>query len=102
GWESLPWPAFDRLCYYLRNDEDCTDMDHLAQVSNHYHAGVTEFMAKEKNRPGLRRVEINKTVDRVLIVDIHLYPSNLLFYGLSNLDKGIFERHGSSLDPLLR
>ncbi|GMR57284.1 hypothetical protein PMAYCL1PPCAC_27479, partial [Pristionchus mayeri] len=32
SWESLPWPALNRICFNLFNREDCEDLANLSQV----------------------------------------------------------------------
>ncbi|GMR57275.1 hypothetical protein PMAYCL1PPCAC_27470, partial [Pristionchus mayeri] len=99
SWESLAWPAVDRICLHLFNREDCGDLANLAKVSTHYHDGVYNFM--KKNRPGVYMVDL-QSIDSALVVYIGLYPSKLPFYGLTTLDRGRFERNSSSLLPCLR
>ncbi|GMR57723.1 hypothetical protein PMAYCL1PPCAC_27930, partial [Pristionchus mayeri] len=89
--ESLPWPARNRLFYFLRSDKECTDLNTLSQVSTHFHCGVKEFMRRENNRPGLWIV-IFKYTEVGLDVEIILYPFNLPFYNLTILDMGRFKR----------
>ncbi|GMR56284.1 hypothetical protein PMAYCL1PPCAC_26479, partial [Pristionchus mayeri] len=69
-----------------------------SQVSTHYLADVTTFMSRDCNKPGIDSVILAKFADR-FVVNIFLTPSNLLFYGLADMDSGRFLR--SSERPLL-
>ncbi|GMR52697.1 hypothetical protein PMAYCL1PPCAC_22892 [Pristionchus mayeri] len=99
-WESLPWPAFNRICFHLRTDGDCSDLASLAEVSTHFNAGVTEFMKKDDNRPGIDYVDMAKT-DNGVLVRMKLYPSNIRFYSLDTQEAGRFKRRGGSPYPRL-
>ncbi|GMR52190.1 hypothetical protein PMAYCL1PPCAC_22385, partial [Pristionchus mayeri] len=91
SWESIPWPANNRIFYHLRTDEDCFDLTILAEVSTHFRSGVKEFMKKSDNRPGVKSVHFSKDEDGIS-VEIQLYPSNLPFHFLDTLAVGRFKR----------
>ncbi|GMR50692.1 hypothetical protein PMAYCL1PPCAC_20887, partial [Pristionchus mayeri] len=100
SWESLPWPAVERICYNLFHPENCSDLDNLAQVSTHYFAGVNTFMNRAGNKPGVGYVLLRNS--RVgLAATIHLIPSNLRFYGLVDLGSDRILRRGRSDAPVL-
>ncbi|GMR33762.1 hypothetical protein PMAYCL1PPCAC_03957, partial [Pristionchus mayeri] len=92
SWADLPWPAVDRICCHLFRRYNCSDLANLAQVSTHYLSGVNDFMIRDYNKPGIYAVELPVYRDGVLCVDIRLVSSNLLFYGLSDLDSARFIR----------
>ncbi|GMR57285.1 hypothetical protein PMAYCL1PPCAC_27480, partial [Pristionchus mayeri] len=71
-----------------------------SQVSTSYNAGVHEFLKRAKNRSDIKRVIVWKNRNS-LVVNIHLYQSNLPFYGVSNLNKGRFKRWVHCQDPSL-
>ncbi|GMR55401.1 hypothetical protein PMAYCL1PPCAC_25596, partial [Pristionchus mayeri] len=66
-----------------------------SQLSTHYLTGVNIFMNRDVNKPGFESVTLDKFED-ALVVNIKLIPSNLLFYGLADLDWGRFQRGGDS------
>ncbi|GMR57234.1 hypothetical protein PMAYCL1PPCAC_27429, partial [Pristionchus mayeri] len=99
SWESLPFPALDRISFELRSKKK-RNLINLAQVSKHFYAGVNKFMNMTRNRPALKEVVLIK-VPEGLAVETFLVPSNLLFYGLSNLDSRRFMRSGSRICPRL-
>ncbi|GMR50690.1 hypothetical protein PMAYCL1PPCAC_20885, partial [Pristionchus mayeri] len=99
-WDSLPWPAVDRICYHLFDRYDSSDLADLAHVSTHYLSGVNTFMNRAGNKPGVYRVTLEAAEDG-LDVTIHLIPSNLLFHGLADVDSGRLWRYGNSENPIL-
>ncbi|GMR31453.1 hypothetical protein PMAYCL1PPCAC_01648, partial [Pristionchus mayeri] len=103
SWSTLPAisrPFINRLCFHLRTDEECADLANLAQVSTHFHTGVHEFMKRRDNQPGIKVVQLMK-VEEGLFVVIELYPSNIPFYRLLDIESERFERFGDSSDPQL-
>ncbi|GMR56289.1 hypothetical protein PMAYCL1PPCAC_26484, partial [Pristionchus mayeri] len=71
SWDSLPWPAVDRICYNLFHrhridNSDLSDLANLAQVSTHYFSDVSTFMSKVGNKPvkpvSLKECEIENVV----------------------------------------
>ncbi|GMR52210.1 hypothetical protein PMAYCL1PPCAC_22405, partial [Pristionchus mayeri] len=101
SWSTLPAisrPFINRLCFHLRNDEECADLANLAQVSTHFHIGVNKYMKRSDNRPGVKYAHFHKNEDR-LILKVLLYPSNLPFYDMNTLNFGRFSRWGNSLEP---
>ncbi|GMR31389.1 hypothetical protein PMAYCL1PPCAC_01584, partial [Pristionchus mayeri] len=62
SWSTLPAisrPFINRLCFHLRNDEECVDLANLAKVSAHFYTGVHNYMKKAENRPGFAQVTIS-------------------------------------------
>ncbi|GMR52197.1 hypothetical protein PMAYCL1PPCAC_22392, partial [Pristionchus mayeri] len=99
SWGSLPAicrPFIQRLCFHLRNEEDCADLGNLAKISTHFRTGVKEFM--NNNRPGVYSVDLRKTDERIS-VEMSLYPSNIPFYELPNLNEWRFLRWRGSAYP---
>ncbi|GMR57852.1 hypothetical protein PMAYCL1PPCAC_28047, partial [Pristionchus mayeri] len=99
SWESLPWPALDRIFSFLRTDEECYDLANLANVSTHFRAAVKKYMGTPSNRPGLESVYILKSSNG-LDIGVTFFPINIPFYDLSKLDWGRFERVPIGLDHL--
>ncbi|GMR57853.1 hypothetical protein PMAYCL1PPCAC_28048, partial [Pristionchus mayeri] len=91
SWESLPWPALDRIFSFLRTDEECFDLSNLANLSSHFRAQVKKFIGTPSNQPGVDFVEFTKTDDG-LEIWMELFPSNIPFYDLSKVDWGRFKR----------
>ncbi|GMR57841.1 hypothetical protein PMAYCL1PPCAC_28036, partial [Pristionchus mayeri] len=85
SWESLPWPALDRIFSYLRTYTECEDLTNLAMVSTRFRAEVKEFMRYSRNRAGLYGVEIRAT-NGGLELTLELILTNLPFYDLHDLD----------------
>ncbi|GMR38144.1 hypothetical protein PMAYCL1PPCAC_08339, partial [Pristionchus mayeri] len=98
GWESLPWPALDRISFHLRTNEDCSDLTNISIVSTHFRTGVTKFMNRLENRPTIENISILKD-DNGLVARVYLFPSNLPFHGLTTLDSRRFHRSGNSDQP---
>ncbi|GMR33282.1 hypothetical protein PMAYCL1PPCAC_03477 [Pristionchus mayeri] len=90
SWDAIPWPPLERICHYLFNPYDGTDLANLAKVSAHYNNGVMKFMNGRNIRPGIRSVtfvydpDSEMDVVRVSIVLVHAY---LPFYDLNELNK---------------
>ncbi|GMR51802.1 hypothetical protein PMAYCL1PPCAC_21997, partial [Pristionchus mayeri] len=103
NWGKLPVisrPFLNRLCFHLRNDEECEDLANIAQVSSDFHTGVHNYMKRANNRPGVRWAEIFKNRDGMNVM-IQLFPSNLPFHALDTLDLGRFQRFGGPPNPQL-
>ncbi|GMR38149.1 hypothetical protein PMAYCL1PPCAC_08344, partial [Pristionchus mayeri] len=70
--ESLPWPALNRLFHFLHNKAESTDLANLSKVSSHIQNEVMEFVKRDNNHPGFKRVMLIKTWD-ALLVEFALY-----------------------------
>ncbi|GMR33060.1 hypothetical protein PMAYCL1PPCAC_03255, partial [Pristionchus mayeri] len=69
-----------------------------SQVSTHFHAGVKEFM--KKNRPAIGCVDFVRVAGALVTgVGFFLIPANLPFFGLETLDSGRYERWGTPGEP---
>ncbi|GMR33283.1 hypothetical protein PMAYCL1PPCAC_03478 [Pristionchus mayeri] len=103
SWDALPWPPLERICHYLFNTYDGTDLSNLAKVSDHYNNGVMKFMCGPNHLPGIRSVRFANYGVGVK-VSIRLFRSNLSFYLLDNLDEKRLKRSNSStnLEVVLR
>ncbi|GMR57740.1 hypothetical protein PMAYCL1PPCAC_27935, partial [Pristionchus mayeri] len=103
-WESLFWkarPAFERICYHLRTNEDCCDLSNFSMVSKPFRNEVMEFMKKKGNQPGLKYVSFDVAEGR-LWVSIHLFPPNLPFHDLNSVTFGRFNRSMNGNNPNLK
>ncbi|GMR56970.1 hypothetical protein PMAYCL1PPCAC_27165, partial [Pristionchus mayeri] len=84
-------PARNRIFYFLRSNEECTDLNNLSRVSTHFYHGVHEFMKKEHNRPGICELDLEKIYNGMKL-EVLLFPANIAFYDLSNLGIGRFKK----------
>ncbi|GMR43584.1 hypothetical protein PMAYCL1PPCAC_13779, partial [Pristionchus mayeri] len=95
-------PAFNLICSYLRTDRECFDLADFSMCSPFFRAEVIEFMGRDDNRPGLESVKLNDS-EGGLNVEIALFPTNLPFYDIANLDWERFERSlGDDDFPIIR
>ncbi|GMR57842.1 hypothetical protein PMAYCL1PPCAC_28037, partial [Pristionchus mayeri] len=99
---SLPWPASDRICYYLRTNGECIDLASFACVSNHFRRRVKDFMKKPGNRPNIDQIYVEKTEDGGLELTLELILTNLPFYDLHDLDWDRCHRGIDGSTPVLR
>ncbi|GMR57845.1 hypothetical protein PMAYCL1PPCAC_28040, partial [Pristionchus mayeri] len=100
-WESLPWPAFNRICYILHTDKDCADLANPISVSTHFRAEVKNFMGRAINRAGFFGLTL-KTTDGGLELTLELILTNLPFYDLHDLDWDRCHRGIDGSTPVLR
>ncbi|GMR55293.1 hypothetical protein PMAYCL1PPCAC_25489, partial [Pristionchus mayeri] len=98
SWDSILRRPLERICHFLFNAYDGTDVANLAKVSHLYNNVVMKFMRGPKNRPGIDRMSVRRWGDE-LLVRISLFPSNLPFYNLATLDKGRFRRMRDNGSP---
>ncbi|GMR55294.1 hypothetical protein PMAYCL1PPCAC_25488, partial [Pristionchus mayeri] len=103
SWDSILRRPLERICHFLFNAYDGTDVANLAKVSRHYKKkGVMKFMSEPKNRPGIDRLGVRRNRND-LVVDMTLFRSNLPFYGLASLDKKRFRQLRTfTCPPMLR
>ncbi|GMR57850.1 hypothetical protein PMAYCL1PPCAC_28045, partial [Pristionchus mayeri] len=85
SWESLPWPALNRVFSLLRTDEECKDLANIAMVSTYFRAEVKKFMGTPSNRPGVDYARFSKS-ENGLEIGMTFFPTNIPFYDLSRLD----------------
>ncbi|GMR57755.1 hypothetical protein PMAYCL1PPCAC_27950, partial [Pristionchus mayeri] len=104
-WETFPWkkwPVFDGfLLPHLFTNKDCSDLLNLSKVSKLFYFGVSEFMARKKNRPGFDTLRLRRAGGG-LVVEIRLFPSALSYYNLTSMDNTRFQRLRINGGPALR
>ncbi|GMR30625.1 hypothetical protein PMAYCL1PPCAC_00820, partial [Pristionchus mayeri] len=91
SWESLPWSALNRTLSFLHTNKECIDLANLSKVSTHFNYVVKEFMGYARNRPGLKRIDLSRFQDG-LMLQVCLFPANIPFYDLTTLDWSRFKR----------
>ncbi|GMR55298.1 hypothetical protein PMAYCL1PPCAC_25492, partial [Pristionchus mayeri] len=89
SWDTIPVPPLERICHFLYNQNNGTDLANLAKVPRHYYHIVMKFIRGPSNRPGIDKVLIMKNRGG-LEMEMTIYRSNLPFYSLASLDKKRF------------
>ncbi|GMR56993.1 hypothetical protein PMAYCL1PPCAC_27188, partial [Pristionchus mayeri] len=87
---SLSGVPLTRVLSLLLAKRECFDLTNLAMVSRDMYKEVVGFTMLKKNRPGIGRVILQQKEEE-LEVTMLLFPINLPFYGLANLDRGQFK-----------
>ncbi|GMR55297.1 hypothetical protein PMAYCL1PPCAC_25493, partial [Pristionchus mayeri] len=101
-WDAIPVLPLERICHFLYNPNDGTDLSNLAKVSRHYYYVVMNFMRRPNSRPGIEKVLIMENRDD-LVVEMTLFRSNFPVYGLASLDTSRFWKlRAFPLPPMLR
>ncbi|GMR34077.1 hypothetical protein PMAYCL1PPCAC_04272, partial [Pristionchus mayeri] len=98
SWDALPWPPLERICHFLFNPYDGTNLANLAKVSVHYNNGVIKYMNGTSNRPGIDRLRfVNYGI--LLSVTIGIDYSTIPLFGLYKLDNGFRKNFGGVNSP---